>query len=201
MTSIQNPEPNVGRQIRKLRMQRGLSLRALAGHCRMSANAISLIERGENSPTVSTLHQLALGLDVPITDLFQEEGRQPAVCVKCGCGARYRSAGAELESLGSGLPNQQFEPFCLTIAPGCDMQDDPVSHPGQEFVYCIEGQVEYFVGERCYPLEVGDSLLLEATCPHGWRNPRPAPAVLLLVFQAAQGQHLARQRHLDAEYD
>jgi quercetin dioxygenase-like cupin family protein len=104
-----------------------------------------------------------------------------------------------LESLGSGLPNQQIEPFCLTIESGCGTVEEPVSHPGQEFVFCLEGEVEYFVGERCYPLEAGDSLMLEATCPHGWRNVAPARAVLLLIFQAARDQHLARQRHLDAE--
>ncbi|MBN1149569.1 MAG: cupin domain-containing protein [Anaerolineales bacterium] len=200
MTLVENREPNVGRQIHALRMRRGLSLRALAGRCGISANGISLIERGLNSPTVSSLHQLALALDVPITDLFQEEGEQPAVYVKCGCGSRYRSGGVELENLGSGLPHQQIEPFCLTIEPGCGTLDDPIYHPGQEFVYCIEGQVEYCVGECCYPLKKGDSLLLEATCPHGLRNLMPSRAVLLLVFQSAQGQHLARQRHLDADY-
>lgn len=196
---IQTPEPKVGRQVRKLRMQRGLSLRALAERCRMSANAISLIERGENSPTVSSLHQLALALEVPITDLFLEETGQPAVHVKCGCGARYRSDGVELENLGSGLPNQQIEPFCLRIESGSGTVDEPVSHPGQEFVYCLEGQVEYYVGECCYCLETGDSLLLEATCPHSWRNLTSERAMLLLIFQTAQDQHLARQRHLEAE--
>ncbi len=66
-------ESDVGSRIRKIRTERGLPLRALADKCSLSVNAISLIERGENSPTVSSLHKLALALDVLITDFFIKE--------------------------------------------------------------------------------------------------------------------------------
>ena len=69
----QKTESIVGQQIRKLRKQRGLSLRALADLCGISANAISLIERRENSPNVSSLHRMAIALNVPITDFFYHE--------------------------------------------------------------------------------------------------------------------------------
>lgn len=51
--------PDVGAQVRALRQQCGLSLRTLAELCDLSPNTISLIERGESSPSVSTLHRLA----------------------------------------------------------------------------------------------------------------------------------------------
>ena len=72
---------NVGQQIRALREQQGLSLRALAERCGLSMNAISLIERGENSPTVSSLHLLALALNVPITAFFEAKQEQTVVFV------------------------------------------------------------------------------------------------------------------------
>jgi transcriptional regulator with XRE-family HTH domain len=190
-------EPKVGFQIRKLRNQRRLSLRGLAERCGISANAISLIERGENSPTVSSLHQLAIALDVPITEFFQDEAEALAVHVIKGQGARFRNRGLELENLGSGLPNQQLEPFRLIIDAGAGTVDDPVTHPGQEFVYCLEGEIEYYVGGKYYWLSEGDSLLLEASQPHSWCNNSPTQAILLIIFQAAQDQHLARQRHMD----
>ena len=61
---------NVGQRIRTIRERQGLSLRAVAERCGLSLNAISLIERGENSPTVSSLHHLATALNVPITRFF-----------------------------------------------------------------------------------------------------------------------------------
>ena len=106
------------------------------------------IERGENSPTVSSLHQLATGLDVPITDFFQEEISVNAIHVKRAQGLQFQNTTTIIESLGIGLPNQQLEPFRMTIAPGVDNLDDPISHPGEEFVHCLEGEVKYWVGDR-----------------------------------------------------
>ena len=189
----------VGQQIRKWRMQRGLSIRALAEICGISANAISLIERNENSPTVSSLHQLAIALDVPITDFFYQEKEPTTLFVKNNRGVRYRNNGVELESLGIGLPNQQLEPFRLIIEPGSGTANEPISHPGHEFVYCLTGEIDYFVDEQKYRLEMGDSLLLEASNPHCWQNVSNEPAIILLIFQATLSQHLARQSHLDVE--
>jgi transcriptional regulator with XRE-family HTH domain len=195
----QKTESIVGQQILKLRKQRGLSLRALADLCGISANAISLIERNENSPNVSSLHQLAAALDVPITDFFYEEKEPTTLFVKNDQGVRYRNNGVELESLGIGLPNQQLEPFRLIVGPGSGSANEPISHPGHEFVYCLKGEIDYYVNEQKYHLEVGDSLLLEASNPHCWKNVSNSPAIILLIFQATLSHHLARQSHLDAE--
>ena len=194
----QNTEIIVGQQIRELRKQRGLSLRALAEMCGLSANAISLIERNENSPNVSSLHQMAIALNVPITDFFYQENEPTTLFVKRDKGVRYRNNGVELESLGIGLPNQQLEPFRLTIEPVSRTSDEPISHPGHEFVYCLEGEIEYQVGDYHYHLDIGDSLLLEASKPHSWHNASNKPTIILLIFQATLSQHLARQSHLDS---
>jgi transcriptional regulator with XRE-family HTH domain len=193
---ISKNEPPVGLQIREIRTSQGLSIRALAAKCGMSANAISLIERGLNSPTVSSLHRLSTALNVPITDFFSEDINQTAVLVKRDQGVRYRNGEVELESLGIGLPNQQLEPFRLTIEPQSGTLGDPISHPGQEFVFCLKGEIEYFVDDEPFILKAGDSLLLEATHPHGWRNSTEFPAKVLMIFQAAQDHYLARQSHL-----
>ena len=197
--SDQKTESIVGQQIRKLRKQRGLSLRALAELCGLSANAISLIERSENSPNVSSLLQMAIALNVPITDFFYQEKEPTTLYVRRDQGVRYRNNGVELESLGIGLPNQQLEPFRLTIGPGSGSAKEPITHPGHEFVYCLDGEIDYYVDEQNYHLDVGDSLLLEASNPHSWHNASKKPTIILLIFQATLSHHLARQSHLDVE--
>lgn len=195
---IEQVEPKVGSRIRQIRTEKGLALRALAKSCDLSVNAISLIERGENSPTVSSLHKLALALDVPITNFFIQDNGRSAVHVKNGQGMHYRKNGCELESLGIGLPNQQLEPFRLTLTPKENpSSDDPITHPGQEFVYCLEGEIEYFVEDQSYTLNQGDSLLLEASQPHGWRIKNSNTVSLLMVFQSGSEGHQAHQQQLD----
>jgi len=189
--------PNVGPRIRAIREQRGFSLRALGERCNLSINAISLIERGENSPTVSSLHMLATALEVKITDFFEDMHENAVVYVKHDQRLATRGNGLLMESLGIGLRHQQLEPFVVTVEPGAEDSGESISHPGQEFVWCLEGTLLYQIGEQTYFLEVGDSLLFEATQPHYFRNVGDSLARVLLVFQAAEGSHLARQRHLE----
>jgi len=191
-------EPNVGSRIRELRQNRGLSLRALAQRCDLSINAISRIERGVSSPTLSSLHQLATALGVAITDFFQEEGQESAVLVRGDQRQCFRGKGLTMDSLGSGLAGQELEPFMVTVEPGAGDVADPVTHSGFEFVYCIDGVVEYAVADQLYQLSPRDSLILDATQPHTFKNNGEKPATFLLIFQADGGGHLARRRHLEA---
>jgi transcriptional regulator with XRE-family HTH domain len=194
---IRTLEPNVGLRIRELRNRRGVTLRTLSKQCGLSANAISLIERGETSPTVSSLHQLATAFEVPITDLFEEKTGVTSVHVKHNRGLRFRSNNLEMENLGTGLPDQKLQPFRMTIEPGSNNPSESITHPGQEFIYCLEGEIEYNVADQTFNLKSGDSLLLDATQPHSWRNTTHIPATILLIFQSVRYSHLASQRHLD----
>ncbi len=187
---------NVGMRLRTFRERQGWSLRALADRCGLSINAISRIERGENSPTVSSLQRLASALAVPITDFFIDNHQRAVAFIRQGEGERINRGCFRAEQLGGGLPVQQLEPYLLMVEPDCQIASSPISHPGQEFVYCVSGQVEYCVGEDVFSLNTGDSLLFEAMQPHYWRNLTTEPACLLMVFQAAQDNTLARQRHL-----
>ena len=189
--------PNVGPRIRTLREQRGLSLRALAERCNLSINAISLIERGENSPTVSSLHMLATALGVKITDFFEDSREHAVVYVKHDRRLVTQVDGLLMESLGIGLHNQQLEPFMVTVEPGAGDDGESIVHPGQEFVFCLTGEIQYEISGQAFRLEPEDSLLFDATQPHCFRNVGASPAQVLLVFQALEGGNLARQRHLE----
>jgi transcriptional regulator with XRE-family HTH domain len=64
---------DVGQRLRSLRDERQISMRALARRSGLSANALSMIERGLTSPSVSTLNKLAMALEVLITAFFRNE--------------------------------------------------------------------------------------------------------------------------------
>ncbi|MFZ5918374.1 MAG: cupin domain-containing protein [Chloroflexota bacterium] len=181
--SEQQP-PDVGTQLKILREQRGLSMRALAELCQISPNTISLIERGATSPNVSTLHQLATALDVPITAFFETPG-DPLQVIRSRPGERPFSGNAavRLESLGSGLAEQSLEPFLVTMLPAADSGPGAMSHEGHELVYCLSGVLEYVIEGVSYRLGAGESLLFEAGLPHCWRNPGSEPSLFLLILQ------------------
>lgn len=188
-------ESNVGLMIKSLRDNQKLSLRALAGLSKLSTNAISKIERGETSPTVSSLHQLAAALGVNITDLFAKDIHKVAVFVKKSDVTIIRSDGIKIECLGGGLSHQQLEPFTMEISPASGNLDSPVSHSGDEFIFCLEGKVEYNVGDESFILEPGDRLLFKASQPHCWHNHGTTPAKVILILQTDIQQPFPHKLH------
>ena len=100
--SAHESEIDIGIRIRTLRKRRRMSLRDLASNSGLSANAISRIERGESSPTVSTLRRLATSLEIPIMDLFADGSEGLAIHTPQGTGRTTHSAGITIEGLGSG---------------------------------------------------------------------------------------------------
>ncbi len=186
---------NVGRRMRALREQNGLSLRALAEACDLSVNAISMIERGESSPRVSSLHLLAQALNVRITEFFESEDSCSVVLVRKAERPRTGSDGLSLESVGSGIRNQQLEPFVVTVGSRVS-SGATIQHPGEEFVHCLRGRLEYAVAGETFMLEAGDSLLFDAAQPHSFRNTEDEDAEILLVLQAADGTGIGTARHM-----
>ena len=189
--------PQVGKRIRELRDAQGLSLRALAGNCGLSINAISRIERDESSPTVSSLHRLATALGVSITSFFEDGIKHETVFTRHDRRMRSYGDGVSMESLGSGLPNQQIEAFLMTLEPGTDGGPDSITHSGEEFIFCLQGEGEYQVGEEKYSLKVGDSLLFQASQPHICRNTSLLPMTILLIMQAAPLSAPSQRQHLE----
>ena len=78
----------IARRVRDLRAARGLSLDALATHCGVSRSMISLIERGESSPTAVLLEKLSVGLGVPLASLFDAPQPDAAAAVEARRPAR-----------------------------------------------------------------------------------------------------------------
>lgn len=193
----QADEPAVGNQIRALREKKGLSLRALADLSGLSFNAISRIEKGENSPTVSSLHQLAQALEVPIVELFTRDDECSTIFLRPEHRLSTQTKGLVMESLGSGLDGQQLEVFVIRLDPGSGSKDETVSHAGEECVYCLRGSVNYSIDGVEYHLVPGCSLLFDASQPHAFSNPSAEQAEMILIFQSRGDLNAARQRHLE----
>jgi len=63
----------LGKRIRHLRMQTGLSQEKLADKAGMDRTYYAGIERGERNPSVKQLAKIAVALDVRIGALFEED--------------------------------------------------------------------------------------------------------------------------------
>jgi transcriptional regulator with XRE-family HTH domain len=190
----------VGQRLRDLRLERTLSIRALAERSGLNVNTFSLIENGKTSPSVSTLQQIAAALEVPITAFFETtQDHRKIVHQKIGQRPHAVFAHGTLEDLGAGMTNRAVEPFVVTLEPQVTSGDNPIVHTGFEFVFCLQGRMTYRVEARTYALEPGDSLLFESHLPHRWQNDEAQPAQALLVLYPTDSRDRPTERHFTAK--
>jgi transcriptional regulator with XRE-family HTH domain len=191
---------DVGGRLRELRQGIGVSMRALARMSGLSANALSMIERGRTSPSVSTLYKLATAIGVPITAFFREEPSQSDVVFRK---ASERTRVPFMRGLWEGLGGEMFtgrvEPFMLTLESGASSGPFGIVHSGHEFVYCLRGELGYEIENEHYLLEQGDSLLFAAELRHRWRNPGKTVANALFVLSGFSEDERPSEFHISSE--
>lgn len=189
---------SLGSRLRSIREERGYSQRELARLSGISTNAVSLIERDENSPSVATLQSLATALNVKMGYFFEDGAPQQVLYLPAGRRPAITSKGTHIEGAGGRLPRQEIEPFYITLEPKSSSGERQVVHTGHEFVYCLRGGVEYLIDGEIYKLQPGDFLVFEAHLPHLWRNPGEEEAAFLLVLQTPNESTEPVNRHFSS---
>jgi len=180
-------EQSIGREVRRLREQLGMTISKLARSAGMSGGMLSKIENGSTSPSLSSLLALTRALHVPMTTLFRgfEQNRE-VTFVKAGEGLEIDRRGTRANHqyiLLGHAPHTEMtvEPYLITLEDRSDTF--PIfQHEGLEFIYMLEGEVVYRHGERTYVLQPGDSLFFDADAPHGPEEMRQLPIRYLSII-------------------
>jgi transcriptional regulator with XRE-family HTH domain len=198
--SEQNELSNdIGKRLRKLREDHQLSLRELARLSGVSVNALSLIERGQTSPSVSTLYRLVEAMGVSISAIFHDEPvRELIVYRPVLQRTRMLFPFGTWEGLGGEAFIGRIQPFMLTLESkaGSGLQD--IIHTGHEFVICLQGNLEYSVEGQIYTLQPGYSLLFAARLRHRWRNLGETVMQAMIVlsgyeeYESPMGFHISK---------
>jgi transcriptional regulator with XRE-family HTH domain len=195
----ETPSVKVGKRLRELREERRISLRELGRLSGISVNALSLIERGLTSPSVSTLYRLVAALEVPITALFRAESlREEIVFTPAGDRTQVPFPLGVWEGLGGDSFIGRVQPFMLTLEIGADSGEQAIVHTGHEFVMCLQGQLEYRVEGRTYFLEPGDSLLFAARLHHYWRNRGSSVTKVIILLSGFEEFENPEKFHISA---
>ena len=192
--SARNLETAIGRVVRALRHQQGLTVAELAGVTGLSLGMLSKIENGATSPSLTTLQALSHAFSVPVTAFFKGyEERREAQHVRAGDHVEIERRGTRaghqynlLGHIGSNGSGVVVEPYLITLTTTSDIFP-AFQHEGLELIYMLEGEVDYRHGDAVYPLKPGDSLFFDADAPHGPEGLVKLPARYLSVISYPQG--------------
>lgn len=176
---ISEIRPELGRRLRELRTDRQLSLTNVAQRTGLSTSFLSAVERGQASISLANLFKLAdaYGTTVPgLNASVQQQQRKilrpeerPHFVDKHGLVVIE-----DLIARPGALEAQRIE-----VLPGGG-SEEAYSHPGEEFIYVLSGQLDFWIDEsEHYQLSAGDSLYFLSTQLHRWRNEQEQPTVVL----------------------
>jgi transcriptional regulator with XRE-family HTH domain len=177
-------------RVGELRAAYGLSLDTLAAKSGVSRSMISLIERGESSPTAVVLEKLAASLGVTLASLF--DGPATAARAPSGPVAR-RGDQPQWQDPASGYLRRNVSP------PGVPqpMQIVEVHFPPRgrvsfetaardvrvhQQVWVLEGAIDITLGAECHRLREGDCLAMQLDRPTMFHNPTRKPARYAVVI-------------------
>jgi transcriptional regulator with XRE-family HTH domain len=176
-------------RLRELREARGFSLDALADRSGVSRSTISLIERGQSSPTATVLDKLAAGLGATLASLF-EDGDKPAAPVFPVSRAAEQpvwtdpASGYVRRNLSPAGVRSALQLVSITFPAGRRVAYDspPRDADIQQQIWLIDGVMEITVGADRHRLEAGDCLAMSLDKPIVYRNPTRKPACYLVAL-------------------
>ena len=160
---------DLGKRLRALRNEWGLTLVQLGQQVGLSASYLSQIERGVAMPSLSRLTTIARVLDVEVGYFFEDDVSSPCV-VRLNQGKKLDGAtGITVELLSADPSDKEIQPYRVVCQPDAS-RNQPPTHPGEEFGFVLKGQLTVTVGEETFVLEAGDSIHYQTFQPHSWRN-------------------------------
>jgi len=183
----------IGHQVRTFRHQQNMTAADCAKQANLSPAMLSKIENGNASPSLATLHSLSRVLDVPLTGFFRRFEEKRGVCyTPAGEGVVIERRGSRVghlyELLGHGIGKQlAMAPHLVTLTD--ESEEFPLfQHTGIEFIYMLEGEVDYQHADEQFHLRPGDSLFFEANEPHGPSELVKLPIRFLSIIGQLRGE-------------
>ena len=184
--AVADVQERLAARLRGLRAARELTLDALAERSGVSRSMISLVERGESSPTAAVLDRLAAGLGVTLAALFADEVSED------GSPVSRRKDQREWRDPASGYVRRNLSPphvrsplelVEVSLPAGARVAYDTVAARSiAQQIWIIEGTLELTLGAAMHRLTAGDCLAMRLEGPIVFRNPARTAARYLVAL-------------------
>jgi transcriptional regulator with XRE-family HTH domain len=174
----------LGAKIRARRRQLGLSLRELGKRAGLSAAFLSLVERGQAKPALSSLVSLAKALEVSPEFLINTslpEGGKLIRQLKDLVFFHLDGLPIRYAFLSQEMSDRKLDIILVEIPPGYTSEVWRHPYVGEEFIYVLSGRLKIWLGNREFFLGPGDSTHFRSNLRHRWANPDQVEARVLWV--------------------
>jgi transcriptional regulator with XRE-family HTH domain len=169
---------SIGERVKTMRVTQKMTLADLGEKASLSTSYLSQIERDKTMPSLNTLMNLALALNVDARYFFDSldsdilisrngKEHQP----------KFQNPGMVCYPLSPANGNNTLKVYRIVIEP--QTYEEFVPYSGEEFVYVLSGELVVGVGNEAHTLREGDSIHYDALFLESWSNPTDQPCHLI----------------------
>lgn len=161
-------------QVRTLRSAHALTLEAMASRCDVSRSMLSLIERGESSPTAVVLEKIATGLGVPLASLFEAPTLRDEPISRRDEQLVWRDpqSGYLRRNVSPSGPASPIRIVEVSFPPNTRVAYETGAREPRvhQQVWVLEGAIVVTLGDESHRLQTGDCLAMQLDRPTTFHN-------------------------------
>ena len=185
-TGSQDINARIAQRVRMLRTELGLTLDALAAQCEVSRSMLSLVERGESSPTAVVLEKIAGGLGVSLAALFDDSSAPPNPISRTVDRTPWRDpqSGYLRRNISPANFPSPIHIVEVVLPPGASVAYETGARDVniQQQIWVQAGAIELTLGNVTYHLATDDCLAMQLDAPTTFHNPTAEPARYMVVI-------------------
>jgi transcriptional regulator with XRE-family HTH domain len=176
----------IASRIRTLRADLGLTLDALAARCDVSRSMISLVERGESSPTAVVLEKIATGLGVSLATLFDDSIVSDSPVSRRDDRTTWRDpqSGYLRRNISPASFPSPIQIVEVVLPAGARVAYETGAREVSihQQIWVREGSIEVTIGSVTHRLSEDDCLAMQLDEPTAFRNRTRKPARYVVVI-------------------
>ncbi|WP_341215662.1 XRE family transcriptional regulator [uncultured Wocania sp.] len=176
---------NLGKQLKRVRLNRELSLKQVADMSDVSTGLISKIENFRTTPSLPVLLKIMQALRIDLSELnLMSNNAESYILIRQGEGEledREDSVGLEYTFLFSNtLSDSALRTYLVKVNTG--VYREPISTDAIELIYVVSGKLDYIINEESIVLYEGDVLFFDGSVAHAVHNRYSKKAQLLKMY-------------------
>ena len=165
----------IGEKLKTLRESAEMEIEEIAEKVGITGILVSQIENEVVPPTIATLLKMSKIFNIDMSCFFEGEKisrqfdvvrKEERIKLKAPKHHNHSALSYNYESLTCSFPGKHMQPFLVEFDVDVEEQLAALSHPGEEFHYILDGEVEFFSGNERILLKEGDSLYFDSQMPH-----------------------------------
>lgn len=167
---MQNIKYTIGKNLKKIRKDRHLTLQQLSDITGVSKSMLGEIERSVTNPTVTVLWKIANGLKIPFSTLIKEKKSPISIVHNEDIKPTIEGDRYIVSSIFNFDEDKKFEVYFKEFEPGGKLESEGHNKGVEEYILVSAGKLSLKINDRIYELHEGDAINFFADCPHTYYN-------------------------------